>query len=564
MGRYNLLDEAWIPVLRKETGTMETVSLLTLFKHAQEYRSLAGEMETQNFVMLRVLLAVLVTVFTRVDQEGESYEYLELDDAGGRKLVIEEPADAVDAEDYKDALDDTWKSIWKSHCFPPIVCQYLEAWHDRFYLLDETYPFFQVTKKDLADRLSLKKGATALKAESFAGKQMNRMISESNNKEALFAPIAGKEKNRMTEAELARWLITLQGYVGTADKVKFPTDDKNSKGWLYDIGGVYVEGNDLFETLWMNTILHHPEDDERYTMTPQAPCWEEKPANRLDAILKGSPLTNLAALYTAWSRAIYIPPDWTSGQDVSLGAVKVPELIHENAFLEPMTLWSFNKTGEHKNQFMPRIHRPAQSLWRSFGLLVPDKGNNEIKCPGIIEYYHEIAPVLDNCIVKLHAVSMLSDGNATSWMPVDEVTDVIFLNKVILADNDEEGWSICVRNVVEETKNIIEQIYRPFLKKIVKIRGIESSDFVENQQALAYEMVDAPFREWLGDIQPQDDKDEKVCAWKTELRYIVLSIAAATMEKLSARDYKGKENSIMAYQWFKILLNKKIPPNVQS
>ena len=67
MGKYNLLDESWIPVLRNDTGVVENVSLLTFFEHTQEYRALAGEMETQNFAVLRVLLAVLITVFTRVD-----------------------------------------------------------------------------------------------------------------------------------------------------------------------------------------------------------------------------------------------------------------------------------------------------------------------------------------------------------------------------------------------------------------------------------------------------------------------------------------------------------------
>lgn len=84
-----------------------------------------------------------------------------------------------------DALDETWETIWKQHRFPEIVCQYLEAWRNRFYLLDETYPFFQVTKQDLANRLPEGKGTTALNAKSFAGKQINRLISESNNKEAI-------------------------------------------------------------------------------------------------------------------------------------------------------------------------------------------------------------------------------------------------------------------------------------------------------------------------------------------------------------------------------------------
>ena len=88
MGRYNLLDEKWITVLRKDSGKTENVSLLTIFEHAGEYRALAGEMEVQNFAILRVLLAVLTTVFTRVDATGEAYEWLQLDSSD--KLIVEE------------------------------------------------------------------------------------------------------------------------------------------------------------------------------------------------------------------------------------------------------------------------------------------------------------------------------------------------------------------------------------------------------------------------------------------------------------------------------------------
>lgn len=569
MGRYNLLDESWIPVLRKDTGVVENVSLLTLFMHAPAYKALAGEMETQNFAVLRVLLAVLVTVFTRVDQDGEPYEWLELNEASGNKLVVEEPVDEVDAEDYLDALDEMWQAIWKEHRFPTIVNEYLEAWRDRFYLLDDTYPFFQVTKKDLAARLSPEKGTSALHAKSFAGKQMNRLISESNNKEAIFAPVVGKKKNHMTAAELARWLITMQGYVGTSDKGKFPIDGKitSSKGWLYDIGGIYMAGDDLFETLWINTMLHHPED-EQYTLAVQSPCWEDEPMKRLDMILKGNIQTNLASLYTAWSRAVYIPSDWTPEKDVSIGAVKVPEINHENAFLEPMTLWTFNKTGEHKNKFMPRTHRPEQSLWRSFGLLIPDRNDIEAKRPIIIEHYHNIEPFLNRRMVELHAVSMLSDGNATSWMPIDEVADILSLHEIIVTDIDGDGWGIRVRNTAEDTKAVIEQIYKPFLKTTAEIRGIDRSNFVESQIANLYEAIDMPFRDWLRYIYPEDDKDSKARIWKLELRHIILDAAASIMAHLSARDYvtkdkedKNRENIIMAYNTLKYKLNKKIPAN---
>ena len=367
----------------------------------------------------------------------------------------------------------------------------------------------------------------------------------------------------MTEAELARWLITMHGYIGMADKVKFTkeSEGKNSRGWLYDIGGIYMAGEDLFETLWMNTMLYHIEDDVRYTITPQSPCWEDIPSERLQAILEGRPLKNLAALYTLWSRAVYIPPSWTADKDVSIGAVKITEIDHENAFLEPMTLWQCKE----KNKFIPRTHQKAQSLWRSFGLLIPERGNVEVKRPGIIEYYHRIAKFMDNPMVKLHAVSMLSDKDPKSWLPIDEISDMLSFNEIILTDDKDNGWSGRVRNIVAETKNIVETVYNRFLNKIAKIRlnpkNKKIGVFVEKEQARLYEKIDHPFREWLWRIQPDDDKAAKESLWKKELYGIALREAEQLMKHLTPRDYKGEENCITAYQAFKRELYKKLLPD---
>lgn len=71
MGRFNLLDEKWIPVIVDDKGRRELASLLDVFKEAPNYRSLAGDMATQDFAVFRLLLAVLHTVFSRVDAQGE-------------------------------------------------------------------------------------------------------------------------------------------------------------------------------------------------------------------------------------------------------------------------------------------------------------------------------------------------------------------------------------------------------------------------------------------------------------------------------------------------------------
>ena len=63
---YNLLEERWVRV-RGQDYTVQEVSLPDALLHAHEYRDLAGELPTQDAAMLRLLLAVLPTVFSRVD-----------------------------------------------------------------------------------------------------------------------------------------------------------------------------------------------------------------------------------------------------------------------------------------------------------------------------------------------------------------------------------------------------------------------------------------------------------------------------------------------------------------
>ena len=75
---FNLLDEPWIKVMKRD-GTIDEVSILTVFEQAHLYTDLAGELATQNVAVLRLLLAVLHTVFSRVDEHGEDAPIEETD-----------------------------------------------------------------------------------------------------------------------------------------------------------------------------------------------------------------------------------------------------------------------------------------------------------------------------------------------------------------------------------------------------------------------------------------------------------------------------------------------------
>ena len=77
---FNLLDEPWIRV-RLQDNTVQEVSLTEALVSAQDYVDLAGEMPTQNAAVLRLLLAVLFTVFSRVDAKGKPQPLVQSDDA---------------------------------------------------------------------------------------------------------------------------------------------------------------------------------------------------------------------------------------------------------------------------------------------------------------------------------------------------------------------------------------------------------------------------------------------------------------------------------------------------
>ena len=68
---FNLLDEPWIRVLLPDYQVKE-VSLTEALLKAHTYVDLAGELPTQDVAVLRLLLAVLLTIFLREDEKGRA------------------------------------------------------------------------------------------------------------------------------------------------------------------------------------------------------------------------------------------------------------------------------------------------------------------------------------------------------------------------------------------------------------------------------------------------------------------------------------------------------------
>jgi CRISPR system Cascade subunit CasA len=555
MGRFNLVEEPWISVITDKTGQTQEVSLTSLFENAHLYKRIAGDTATQDFAVLRVLLSVLHTVFSRFDANGEPYGYFDLDERFKPLSFIDDEDDLVD---YAGALCRTWEMLWHSGQFPQIVIEYLQKWRDRFCLLDDKYPFFQVTAADIAPENISKNTPSAV-----SGKNINRLISESENKIALFSPKTDNNKEILSPSECARWLLTFQGYTGLSDKVIFGKDKyKASKGWLFDIGGIALEGKSLFETLMLNLVLVHPEPAYQ---TQQKPCWEHSSSEMIQYYFSGRDYDNLAALYTDWSRAIYIDPDVDFAKSFECHIIKLPDIKHDDNFLEPMTIWQFNKSGPNKEMYTPRKHQVNQAVWRSFGLLsLPNSNENNQRQPGVIAWMNNISEIIGDYNLTLHAVSMKDDGNATSWVPVDEAVDQLSINDLILTDIKESGWVPRISDTIEETKKVTESVFRRFLLDIKEIRNIDSNSFVSEEVERLYFQIDRPFNQWLSELRPEDSKDGRIFEWRAILKKIVLQQAEQLVKNAGPRDYTGIEvndkikNIATVYNSFLYFLNQQL------
>lgn len=557
LGKYNLLNETWIPVIEGHTMENKKISLIEIFENAEKFKDLAGDTKTQDFAITRLLLAVLQTVFSRFDYEGNPHPGIDLDE----KFRQVEDIDEDDVEEYTESLERTWKNLWESKKFPAIVREYLRIWEDRFYFLDDKYPFYQVRKEDIEEENINKENPS-----SVSGKNINRMISESGNKVALFSPKYDKGKNKeiLKEDEALRWLLTFQSYSGLSDKVIFGKEKykiPNSKGWLFDIGGIYLSGNNLYDTLLLNLILPNP--NEEYIGKVERPCWEFDSSEIISNYLSYRNPDNLSELYTNWSRAIFIDSERDFNDAFNFEIVKIPEINHLDAFLEPMTLWRIDSNGPKKDKFKPRKHNSGEALWRSFGIITNiSEDNKEVKGPGIIEFNYKLKKEVGDYNLNIKSVSMKDDGNATSWVPVDEIYDSLAINEEVLTDDNKEGWIPIIDSEVNLAKKVVGGIYGYFISDLMTIRNDKSKVFKNQKVEELYYKLNEPFKDWIASIKKEDEKNNKVREWRITFKSLAQREAREVLSQANTRDYRGieKDGKIMniatIYNKYINILNK--------
>lgn len=485
---FNLLDEPWIRVMTEDCTVVER-SLMQVLLNSHRYQRLAGELPTQDVALLRLLLAILQTVFYRVDPEGE-------DDP------IEDRAAAIRR----------WQALWNAGRFPEQpIRTYLETWRDRFWLFHPEHPFYQVP--------------AAAVGTKFKASKLNGELSESAHKMRLFPLRDGEEKETLSYAEAARWLVTLIGFDDSASTKK---ETGTGTGWLGDRVNVYAIGENLFETLMLNLVFLK---DGRYVWAENMPAWEQP--TMTTAKKREIPLPdNQAELLTLQSRRLILSREENRVTGFSsTGGDFFGKEGRVNAFSEQMTLWRAGKTPKNAvPQFVPASVDPWRQMWRDFEVILGRREDTHI--PGVVAWLTELRRknVIPRKYVHIASVGVTYDSKKGSI--ADIISDHLDFQMSLL-DAAGELWIVFVGGEI----HLIDKVARAlgalaeglYLAQGGQLDGAgkkaRQSQRDEGMRLL-YAAVDLPFREWLAHIGAQHGDDENTRAQEQQCwRNIVFRIA---------------------------------------
>ncbi len=250
---FNLIDEEWLPCLMSN-GEIKSLSIRKVFAEAHDVQELLDASPLVTISLHRLLLAIL-----------------------HRALM-----GPVNME--------AWKDLWNARRFEMTKLDaYLESYRPRFFLFDDNWPFYQVTKMEVK--------------KTHPVQRLAQELSSGDNK-AWFDHSQNDQPANFSAAEIARYLLATQAFAlrgGQSEGTPNFSDAPLARDLL-----VLVRGDNLFETLMLNLVEYRNSAPFRLSsdkaIEDDKPIWEQ---NEFPEAHKASPqgYTN----YLTWrSRDIHL------------------------------------------------------------------------------------------------------------------------------------------------------------------------------------------------------------------------------------------------------------------
>ena len=521
---FNLLDEPWIMCM-DGTNQQVALSIRDIFSGRGGARKVVGDSPTQDYAVLRVLLAIFwrahaLDIAEAYGSDWDDFDWPEWFDELREQLVGEQRDD--------------------------VVLNYLDAYEDRFDLLSPTAPFMQV-----AD-LHTKSGAT---------RPVSFIVPEAADNFFTMRTAEGRESLALDEA--ARWLIHAQAYDFSGIKSGAEGDSrvKGGKGypigtgWTGRTGGTVVLGSGgLLETLILNTPPSAVLDSEEGgAVSTDTPVWEREPDTAAqrpgsnDDI--GSVPHGAVDLATWQARRIRLFfEDERAVQVLVSNGDRIPD-AGKNVMGDPMTPYRYSPNQSKKGQtaYYPRPYDPTRTMWRALDALIaleddPGFDNKKNKAPKRPRNLSNLADLeadgyLDKTALDLALVSM-EYGPQESSVASTFIATIGLPLVVLRADDTGRKVRNAVRTSAEKTSKAAISLGWFAGQLLVAAGG--DYEFGTSTADRFYARLEPLFLGWMSGLS-FDTAETAQVEWQKQVREQVLRDARELLRGAGTRAIVGRE-----------------------
>ena len=501
---YDLTVRPFISVQRND-GTEGELSLNDVFAQAHSLRRVVGDVPTQEFALLRLLLAIL--------------------------------HDAIDGPEDIGA----WQELRETGLPVEAITGYLAEHRDRFDLLHPDTPFFQTA------------GLRTAQDEIFS---LDRIIADVPNGEPFFT-MRARGADRLDFAEAARWLVHAHAYDTSGIKTGAVGDKRvkggkvypQGTGWAGNLGGVFVEGDSLRETLLLNLIAFDT-DTLRINPCDDRPAWRHEPTGPGESTaLTGRP-AGPRDLYTWQSRRIrlHFDTDGVHGVVLAYGDPLAAGNKHRH---EPMTAWRRSPAQEKKTGlaqvYLPRGHDPSRSAWRGLGALVAGRVHGAeqrgeaaaIVRPRVLDWAARLTVEADLPADFLIRARLIGAVYGTQQSVIDEVVDDAMTMPLVLLHKDDNRLGQSAIDAVNDAEAAVTAL-GDLAADLATASGTEPDPPKDAARALGFATLDGPFRAWLAKLRPGDDPRERRAHWQHQAHRTVQRLADQLIRDAGDAAWEGR------------------------
>lgn len=438
---FNLLDEGWIPCVRRDGWRTEHLGIRDTLLRAHEFREICDPSPLVTVALHRLLLAALYRALEPLETDRQ------------------------------------WKQLWRAGSLPADRIEvYLEKWRERFDLFGEEHPFYQTPRLQA-------------KSASSVARLANELASGHNL--TLFDHSFDDAGAAHTPAEAARFLVAHQAFAVALGSGGEPTlagdaiqPPHTADGPLIRGLTISLAGDTLAETLLLNLV-------PAKITAEDAPVWELSPDKReasMDRREPGAkdnrhrtPPRGLLDLFTWQSRRILLEPEPSDSATVVRSAhVTQGRSLDKDDPIPRDPMQAYRRTDKSEG-FQPVRVVPEKATWRDLHALLASEGNT--KSPEALSLAARMVAdgVLDRRrLYGVNAVGLASAGGKAAktllWRH-----DRISLPAALLEDRDLMSY---VRSAITDAEKMADDLSE-LVRHVCRLFLAPNSDRPDGRKANA-------------------------------------------------------------------------------